>query len=193
MTNFHANNIISNSIRANIGRSRKLNHIEVSEKYNEGMTIDQLAKNYNVTTMTIRNTLKRANVVFNSQRFDRDEMINMYNKGIPIIHIAMLLNVTPPAISSALKAQGIKTGSTRGPMSKYEDDIIDLWNKGFSCTEIKNRLGITYSTVHKFVRRNFGQPRIIDNADGTTKVVKKSVVQNTAYPPDVIRREVIYN
>lgn len=191
MQNFQANPIIINSIKSTIGRPCKLNHVEVLEKYKSGIHINELAKYYNVTTITIRNTLKRAGVVFNSQKFDRDQLIIMYNSGISLVNIATFLNVTPPAISHALKACGIKTGSTRGKMSQYEDDIIDLWNKGFTITQIKNKLGITYTTAHTFVRSNFGQTRVIENADGTTKIVRGSVIQNPY--PSILKRGIVYN
>lgn len=80
-----------------------------------------------------------------------------YENGLSTVEIAKEVGCNPGTVWYFLKNNGIKTkqrAENYGKSSEYKDQIISLFNEGYSCYKISKKLGLGKSTVERMMKAN---------------------------------------
>ena len=93
----------------------------------------------------------------NQKEIRNKKIIELYNSGLSLREVGERVNLTKQQILNILNKNNIKTQSSKEAIlnSKKEDDqkIINLYKKGYSKTQICNKLSISYQRINSAFKR----------------------------------------
>ena len=131
---------------------KKINENEyakIVEKYNSGMTQEEIANIYECSKTTICGVMKKINVPVRRTKFtksDAESMFEMYKNGSSLEYIASVYNSERHTISRTLKGNGYNIDRIRHHCDDNYFDIIDtqekayilglLWSDGHNCVDL---------------------------------------------------------
>ena len=81
-----------------------------------------------------------------------------------------LLGGAPSAASTAPAAQPAGGGDT---LSAREQEVLNLLSQGFFYKEIADKLGISYETVHTYIRRIYEKLQVRTRTEAVAKFLRR--------------------
>jgi len=146
--------------------------IEIKEKYLQGIFQKELGIQYNCSKETVSNILKEMNVKGKdnplwdkeTKQFTietKETIIDLYKGGIIQDDLAKQFNCSRDYIGEILSDGGCSFKDNPNysfgqyeEMLIYTDEIIDLYNKGFSITEIKDKYSVGSMAINNILTNN---------------------------------------
>ena len=83
----------------------------------------------------------------------------------------MTAHIARKVVQSFQKA-GSSTQSTEN-LSQREQEVLDYLSKGFLYKEIADKLGISYETVHTYVRRIYEKLQVRTRTEAVAKFLRR--------------------
>ena len=116
------------------------------ELRNKNYTIKSIAEYFNVSTSTIKRTIKRYGLLKENVTIDEKKFLDLYNNGVSDDEIASIFNVTKNKIVTYRKNLKLLSQTDR-KRQENKKLFLELYNQGFNDTEISNKLNINHVTI----------------------------------------------
>lgn len=164
----------------------------IIEKYNSGLSMDKIAKEFNCNSGTVSYYLKKWNInVRKMKRFKGDienydeQIISMYNSGVGCKTIAKKLNICSPLVLKRLHKYNIVRKSDVDYDNLLKDklkEVIQLFESGNSINFIAKKLGYNSVSVINLLRKHgYNTYRYKCKYSLNEDYFKKIDTQNKAY------------
>jgi transposase len=142
---------------------------EIVNHYQSWASLTQLAEMYNVSTFTIKRTLKNYGAYIKSPagsnlitwkitKKDEREIIKLYQQGLSLRKIAEKFDVIDETIASALKRNNVRIRSRTAHIAKINKkqhkEIISLYNQGLSSLKIAKMFNVTSTIILSVLKKN---------------------------------------
>lgn len=122
---------------------------EATRLFNEGMSIEDIAKLTNLATSTIRKYLNDCGINLAHPPIPKDRLIELVNQGFSDIQIAEILGAHKNSVERARRKLHLKSNRHKGKaQSKYEEIVKDL-EAGQKRKEIAKKYAICKERVDK--------------------------------------------
>lgn len=136
---------------------------EVIQNYENGLSMEVIAKQNNCSYRTINNILKSKNVKIRSRLKKSQDILNkvveLYNGGMSCYKIAKELNVGNTTVNRHLKKLGFNVSeghrkNDNGLVKEKTQEVIDLFNSGIGCYKLAKQFETTESTILRILHKN---------------------------------------
>ena len=142
---------------------------EIVNHYQSWASLAQLAEMYNVSTFTIKRTLKNYGAYVKSPagsnlitwkitKKDEREIIKLYQQGLSLRKIAEKFDVIDETIASALKRNNVRIRSKTAHIvkinKKQHKEIINLYNQGLSSLKIAKMFNVSPAIILSVLKKN---------------------------------------
>lgn len=138
----------------------KIDMDELARLYKEGKTITEIARKFEVSHNTIKSRIKELGIYEGNNRttyrknVDNEKLIEMYKEGYSLEDIAKTVGMSSWGVRDRLKMLGeyYVRDNVKRKRKVSDKDIIELYNKGTSISEIANKHNVTYCNVLQRVK-----------------------------------------
>jgi transposase len=154
---------------------------KVKDRYKDGDSIEDIAKDYDVTIQTVKNILKKFRFDLSSSSFkisDKDikKIVKAYKKddsAATLQKFAEEYDVTTVTIRNILKREKIYKSKNKKhiKLSKAQKNkVISQYKSGDSGRKISQEFGISYQTVYDLLKENEVDRRTVEDYKRKKKV-----------------------
>ncbi len=134
---------------------------QIIKLYLEGLSTSEIGKRIDKNRSLVLNILKRNNIQLRKKHITEDtkkEIADLYQEQqLSTQKIAKKLNISPAGVYHILKLRQVKMRNRaegRSKTRKYEREIIELYQRGYSTREISQKFSVSDSAIKKVFYRN---------------------------------------
>lgn len=133
---------------------------KLADRYCEGFTLKEVAKEFGVTPKTVRRALRQCGVPSREpgRRLSQnvvDDIIFQYQEGRSPMEISRQVGISVGTVTDYLAKNGLRPPTKRkpNPLEGKDDEFLRLWKEGFTDTKLANHFGVPKKAVLTFAQR----------------------------------------